>query len=248
MIKKNIVAIIGSNNNRSQTKAITENILNELTKLDQAYSYKGIFLGELNLKYCIGCQKCFNDGFCELDKLDDMVLIREYMEKADIILLASPVYANDVSGIMKTFIDRISYQFHLLSFSGKLGFTLTVADHSGSEKVIEYLDHLSIHLGIKNLSNYSFIYINDSMYEKPTLIAKDMLRKIQGNYGYSNYYLEYLFRMYKFETLPKDAVNFENVSHQNELKFWSQNWIKNTDSFQEFAAKKRSINYDLYEK
>lgn len=210
--------------------------------MDQGYNCKNIFLGDFNLKYCVGCQKCFYSGFCKIDNLDDMSCIRENIEKADIILFTSPVYALDISGIMKTFIDRVSYHLHLLSFSGKLGFTLAVTDLSGSEEVNEYLDKVSINLGIKNLSSYSFLNIEDSIYEKPTLIAKDMHRRIQGNYGYSNYTLESLFRSYKYLGISKDSINA-----QNEIKFWSQDWIKKTDSFQEFAVKKRSMNYDFKE-
>lgn len=246
IIKKNIVAITGSNNANSKTKKVTDKILDELIKLNSGYEYKNILLGDFDIKYCIGCQKCFKNGFCEMDNFDNFTFIREDMKNADIIIFTSPVYVDSVSGIMKTFLDRLSYQCHILSLSGKLGFTLAVGDQGGTEKVNEHLDSMLKHLGVKVLSSYSFLNINDSIYEKTSLIAKDILKKTQENYGYSNYYLERLFKAYKVEYISEAYKN--KISKHNEIKFWNQNWIKKTDSFQEFAIKKRSIDHDFTEK
>ncbi|MDI3116001.1 flavodoxin family protein [Clostridioides difficile] len=241
------MAITGSNNINSTTKEITDKILDRLTAFNQEYSFKNIFLGDLNIRYCIECKECYYNGSCKLDKLDDMIFIRKKMNLADVILFSSPEQAYSVSGIMKIFIDRLSYQFHVLSYSGKLGFTLAVTDDiSATDKVNKYLSTVSTNLGIKTLSDYIFSNVNNSTYEKITSIAEDIHRKIQNNYGYSNFYLESLFRYYKYLMVSNNKTNLENeLSQYYEKDFWTQSWIKKTDSFQEFAVKKRSLYYDL---
>lgn len=57
--------------------------------LDKKFSCK-IFFSRLKLKYCIRYQKCFFNGFCELDKLDEKAFIRKNIENTDIITLISP--------------------------------------------------------------------------------------------------------------------------------------------------------------
>ncbi|HBF2788651.1 TPA: flavodoxin family protein [Clostridioides difficile] len=244
-MSKSIIAITGSNNNKSKTKEITDRILDELKKIDKNYTCKNIFLSELNLKYCTGCQECFYNGFCTLDKLDDMNFIRKNMLNSDVILMSSSVYALNVSGIMKTLIDRLSYQLHLLDFAGKLGFSLAVTDQSGSEIVNEYLEKILTNLGVKNLSSYSFINIIDSENKKISQIAESINKKIQNNYGYSSYKLESLFKGYK---KLHSSYNYLDLELEYELKFWNQSWVRTSDSFQEFATKKRRMNNDFTEK
>lgn len=240
-IKKNILVVTGSLHSNSKTKYVVEKILTEFGSLDSEYSYKNIFLGDYSLNYCIGCAKCFEDGYCRLDSEDDMGNMREDLQVADIIIFASPVYGHNIPGIMKTFCDRLSYECHILNLSGKLGFSLSVTHSSGSESVNSYLDDIMCNLGIKVLGNYSF-YNTDSVNESTLQIASDIKRKIQNNYGYSNYFLEDLFKTYKFEFRANDSDKDCNGMYlNNEVNFWNQKWVKDTHSFQEFAVKKRSI-------
>jgi multimeric flavodoxin WrbA len=65
---------------------------------------------KLNIKYCMGCNKCYrNDpelliGKCPLK--DDVASILEEYVKADGYIFASPVYDANVTALMKTFLER----------------------------------------------------------------------------------------------------------------------------------------------
>lgn len=63
---------------------------------------------------CRGCGKCFDEGLCPQDQEDSMEYIRKKILEADLIVLLSPVYLNNVSGAMKTFLDRIGSWVHTL--------------------------------------------------------------------------------------------------------------------------------------
>ena len=63
-----------------------------------------IFLASKNIGYCRGCGVCNSTHKCV--QKDDMAEILEKMIKADVIVLATPVYFYSMDGQMKTFIDR----------------------------------------------------------------------------------------------------------------------------------------------
>ena len=64
-----------------------------------------ISLREKKIHYCIACDYCRSHGGTCVQK-DDMQEINEILKKADVLVLATPVYYYNVSAQMKTLIDR----------------------------------------------------------------------------------------------------------------------------------------------
>ena len=65
---------------------------------------------------CLGCNACFKtDGICA--QTDDMAIIYEKMSRADMLVIASPVYFYGISAQLKAVIDRfhnpIRDSFHI---------------------------------------------------------------------------------------------------------------------------------------
>lgn len=70
-----------------------------------------IFLAEKEIKYCKGCLSCrFNHGECVLN--DDMAEIQSLENGVDVLLLATPLYVNDISGTLKVYMDRSIMKSH----------------------------------------------------------------------------------------------------------------------------------------
>jgi multimeric flavodoxin WrbA len=65
---------------------------------------KTIVLNKLKMTPCQHCDACFKEGVCRFD--DDMQMVYREMEKADTIVLASPVHFMGVSAQAKIMIDR----------------------------------------------------------------------------------------------------------------------------------------------
>ena len=69
------------------------------------HNVEKIFVADKNISYCKGCYYCSNhDGKCVIN--DDMGEILDKIEKADVLVLASPVYFYSISAQLKTVIDR----------------------------------------------------------------------------------------------------------------------------------------------
>lgn len=64
-------------------------------------------LKKYNFKECIGCYNCWTKNPGECIHKDDMTVLRQKYRNADLVVFASPLYIFNVTGIMKTFMDRL---------------------------------------------------------------------------------------------------------------------------------------------
>lgn len=96
----------------SPRKANTEILLEEVLKSAEGQEgvvTERIYLRKMEIKFCIGCLKCFdenpNDYGCQVhrDSMDD---IYPKLIQCHGLIIATPVYFGQVSGLMKTFMDR----------------------------------------------------------------------------------------------------------------------------------------------
>ncbi|QJB56841.1 flavodoxin family protein [Pseudodesulfovibrio sp. zrk46] len=60
-----------------------------------------------DIRGCQSCAKCFEAGHCVLK--DDFTKVLEDHHWADVIVWATPVYLDDMSGILKLFADRMLF-------------------------------------------------------------------------------------------------------------------------------------------
>ena len=66
-------------------------------------------LAEKQIGYCKGCYVCRKSGRCVQN--DDMMELLEKIKKADVLVLATPVYFYSMCAQLKTFIDRLFYVY-----------------------------------------------------------------------------------------------------------------------------------------
>jgi len=66
-----------------------------------------IKLKDMKINPCTGCYTCWTKTPGECIFKDDMTDLRLKFRKADLIVFASPLYIFNVTGIMKTFLDRL---------------------------------------------------------------------------------------------------------------------------------------------
>ncbi len=98
-----IVAVLGSPHRNGNGAAALSTFLEGAKENNNEFiSYE---LSALNIKNCLGCRKCIeNGGECVIK--DDFKEIFENIKTADTVIIESPIYINQVNGITKTFLDR----------------------------------------------------------------------------------------------------------------------------------------------
>lgn len=105
-----------------------------------------IDLCDASITPCTGCEGCMTTGSCVFT--DDFPSVLATMESADAVILASPVYIDNVSGQMKVFFDRLADAIHYQLLAGKVGCSIATTHTSGGGEVTSYLNHVLTYLGI----------------------------------------------------------------------------------------------------
>ncbi len=91
------------------------------------------------VKPCKACDICHKKGLCP--QKDAFAAIKESMDQADGIVLASPNYIFHVSAQLKVFLDRCGGALHLQEFRGKYGAAVVTSGGGDEEPIADYLQH-----------------------------------------------------------------------------------------------------------
>lgn len=93
---------------------------------DAGHNVEFITLQDKEIKFCKGCLACQKIGHCVIK--DDSNEIVEKMEQAEVIAFASPIYYYEMSGQLKTLLDRANALFSLNYKFRDIYFLSTAAD------------------------------------------------------------------------------------------------------------------------
>ncbi len=104
---KNIVIFDGGARNQkfSKTTFMTDNFTKGAIEAGANVEY--IKLSKMNIKDCSGCYTCWTKTPGECIYKDDMTELRKKYREADLVVFSSPLYIFNVTGTMKTFMDRL---------------------------------------------------------------------------------------------------------------------------------------------
>ncbi len=112
----NILVISTSLRPRSNSDILTERLV--AGARDAGHQVEEISLKGKELKYCIGCLACQKTQRCV--QKDDALWIADKMKDADTLVFSTPIYYYEMSGQMKTLLDRMNplyssdYRFRLV--------------------------------------------------------------------------------------------------------------------------------------
>lgn len=99
---KNVLIISTSLRGNSNSEILAHET--ERGALSVGHNVEFVSLKGKEIKFCRGCLACQKIGHCVIK--DDAIEITEKMKNADVIVWATPVYYYEMSGQMKTLIDR----------------------------------------------------------------------------------------------------------------------------------------------
>ena len=97
-----ITGICGSPRRGGNSELALKEILGECKKLGAQINL--ILLSEKKILSCNGCLTCEESNICPLD--DDSSEVFNTLIKSDIIIFSTPAYFDNMTGILKNFIDR----------------------------------------------------------------------------------------------------------------------------------------------
>lgn len=100
---RNILVIVGSGIKNGNTDRLADAFITGAKA--QGHQVEKVFLGDGLIQGCKGCGACKTGRGCVLQ--DDMQNVYPLFEKADTIVLASPLYFWTITAALKAFIERL---------------------------------------------------------------------------------------------------------------------------------------------
>ena len=104
---KNVVVISTSLRPGSNSQAMAEQFARGAEAAGHAVEL--ISLRGKEIKFCIGCLSCQQNGACVFK--DDVPAIMDSVLNADVVCWTTPIYYYEMSGQMKTLIDRMNAMY-----------------------------------------------------------------------------------------------------------------------------------------
>jgi len=126
----------------------TEFLLSEALALagERGFQTERLLCSELKIDFCDDCGECSKGRTCSKD--DDMAGVLDWLEKADGIIVASPVYFGCVTAQLKAVFDRtIPLRRQGFRLKDRIGCAIAVGGsrNGGQEKVLEAV-HAWMHI------------------------------------------------------------------------------------------------------
>lgn len=209
-----------TDNIRELITIINDNLKSNMINSED-YQLKINIINISHLLNCRGCKNCFKKGECILDNKDNFYENKELLIKSNIIIIYTPVYVDNVSGIVKTFIDRLADWSHRMTLAGKFCIVAIASNSTGIDYVSNYL--------YKVMSSYGLIVIGfitktrrSNLQEVEQQISDVLFKlfyyqkfpsKISTNYCLENFYSSYF---YIYKNLC-DRNNFEKKEWENKF-------------------------------
>lgn len=113
--KKQALVLFGSPNSHGSTRMLLESFL-ENFKDDKDWEIQEIGLYALNPHPCVGCRDCAKKEACRFPDLD---VFDKALRKADLLVVAAPVYNASFPAPMKALLDRTQRYFEARFSLGK---------------------------------------------------------------------------------------------------------------------------------
>lgn len=173
-----------------------------------------IELYKTNIQPCLGCEQCILRGNCVLQ--DDTASIMQQLQEADGIILASPVYLQQISGQMKTLIDRTCVWYHRPVLAGKP--LLAVATTKGSclQKTLSYLESMAVQWGAIPAGK-----IGRSIFTQDQPVSEKEVKKLIRLLQSPHEHTPTLNQLFNFEVQKAMALSLTQLDRE----YWeAQHW------------------------
>lgn len=217
-----ITAINGSPRGRKSTTYIMiEAFLKGAKELKVETNH--IILSEYNIQQCSGCLSCWRNGKCFLK--DDFEKIN--FNDSDIVIFASPLYADNVTGLLKTFMDRNVARLNPIIENDKNN----EAIHSRKKNTKIIAMSNCGYPGLKNFDGLKVLFRRIARNSQAELIAE--IYRDEGP----------LFNFYEDKTIEKILENYKELLQKAGKEIAQNLKIKNETKIQ---LEKPLIPYDLY--
>jgi multimeric flavodoxin WrbA len=234
-----IITLISSyrkNGNTARVVQILEEQLRTLAAQNNIQvDFETVFLSHANLQICRGCRVCFDQGEDKCPFQDDLLSIKAKLADSGFLILATPVYVEDVNGIMKLWIDRMAFHSHRPEFGGKTAYILSTSGSGSTSHTLTTMKNALRTWGFSIAGQATFTTgalmkkeeIAALYQEKINRIAAKILHAIHSNMGMKPTFISLLF--FRVEQLYYQRHQAEESF---DLSYWrGKGWLESTSHY-----------------
>ncbi len=226
-----LLVIIGSHRKNGNTANIVNMLNYELSSQanNNEITVNTVYLAHQNIQMCRGCRICFDKGeqFCPLK--DDLLQIKEKIAASDVIILASPVYVEDVTGVMKNWIDRMAFVCHRPEYFGKAAYVLSTSGIGSTNHTLMTMNNALRTWGFSVIGQTTFITdafmeldeLNKRYQAKISKIADRIIKHYQSSNSLKPSFLALMIFAIQQQYYKKDD-NKDSLDY----KYWvKRSWL-----------------------
>ena len=228
-----ILAFVGSGRKNGNTALIVDLIRQKVQQLalenGNELGFQTVFLHDAQLQDCIGCRICFDRGVENCPHQDGLLELRTKIQAADLLLLTTPVYVEDVSGMMKTFIDRMAYASHRPEFGMKMGYSVMTFGATATHHTLRTMSLAMRTWGMHIVGEAGFFGGGGTRIEELEVLHEKKIHRTAKELVKALFKKDYLnpdFISLMMFTVQQDSWR-RATEHSLDLEFWqNRGWLE----------------------
>ena len=163
--------------NRSNTFLLLKEALSGAEK--EGVKTEAVHLCDLKIDFCRHCESCHkNLMVCPIK--DDVHLLLNKMLESDGMIFGSPVYIDNITGYLKTFLDRSAHFIHCQRLLGKYVGAVATAGGGPQQMVLDYLHHYSSASGAQYVGGVSSVMpITEEVKKRAGELGRNLVKAMK---------------------------------------------------------------------
>lgn len=187
--------------------------------------FEEVHLSKAEIPLCLGCYNCIEKGenYCPHHKKINPIV--EKIRDCDGIIIGSPVYAMNVTAILKNFLDHTAYFYHRPEFFTKKALVVVTTAGAGHKKVANYIDETLRHWGINKVYKFSMACGGKDELETKEIdkTSQKFSKDVESGKLHSPKFGDLIyFNVWKALALSEDPIEADK-------EFWSKTGLINHD-------------------
>lgn len=150
-----VLTIMGTAH-KGNTRAVVDLFLKEFE--NEKNEFEEVILPNDFNNICLGCANCILKGEEKCPHFNEVTPIVEKIEKADLIIMATPVFVCSCTSGLKVLLDHFAYIWLVHrpreSMFNKVGLIITSAGGSGVKQTVKLLKSNFFYWGVPQIYNY----------------------------------------------------------------------------------------------
>lgn len=187
--------------------------------------FEEIHLIKEKIPICVGCCKCIEQGEEKCPHYSKVNPIVEKIKDCDAIVMGSPVYAMNVTALLKNLFDHTAYLYHRPEFFTKKALVVVTTAGAGHDKVAKYIDETLRHWGVNKTYKIAMRCGGKDTLETSKIdkTAKRFADDVESNKTHSPKFMDIVyFNLWRCMALSKVPIKADE-------EYWKSTGLVNHD-------------------